>query len=188
MALAHHDSRDDQHALPRPPRFTLRGLLVGFVGLSALFAAAQWIGLFWTTILVWTLLLGAAHVFGNRWGSQSFRSSGTPHETPRQRIEAPRVARIDPDSIRLRKSIRGGLGRWLGVATGAAAVGLAGGTTFSIFFWRDATPAGVMVAYLSCGLVGAIAGFAATGLLQVFLIPAPPADACIAEPKPAVDC
>jgi hypothetical protein len=161
--------------LPRVPRFSLRALLLALAIVSVLFAVMSSIGLLWSVVLIWTLLLVAGHVLGNLWGSQAYDYQGPRAHNLEPATQGTRARTpIHPDTIPLRQQVRGGRTRLVGSACGALLLGFAGGTFLTFFYWYQSTSAGIMVWYLSCGIVGALAGFVASGFLQVFTIRTPP--------------
>lgn len=159
---------------PRLPRFGLRTLLIGMAVLSALFAVMERLGPVWSLLLIWSLVLIAGHVVGNAWGSQAFRSRGSRHEENDSAHSAvasnARVAIASPAQIVLRHSVPGGRARWVFSLLGAIAVGAAGGTFLTFFFLESASMGGIAVWYLSCAVIGALAGYVAGGLLQILAI------------------
>jgi hypothetical protein len=176
IGMALRFSPSSSAAGPRLPRFGLRTLLVGMAILSALFAVMSKIGMLWSVMLVWSFLLIAAHVLGNAWGSQTFRSRGSRHEdeqpahNPSCLARATGIAPVEPEEILLRHAIPGGRSRAAMSAASAVLLGLAGGTFFTFFYGTKASLGGIAVWYLSCAVIGAIAGFVGGGFLQIFSI------------------
>lgn len=155
------------------PRFGLRALLLVVALLSGLFALGSAIGALGAAVVTWLLLLSAAHVLGNSWGSRTFQSRGSQHEDPDAArdggLPTP-LPKVDTDAIALRHSLTDERPRQIGGAIGALALGLAGGGFFTSFYWSQATLAGVLVWFFSCAVVGALAGFVSSGLVQAFAL------------------
>lgn len=156
----------DEPPLPRLPRVSLRSMLLWLAAISVLFAIMSKIGLLWSVVLLWSLLLVAGHVLGNLWGSHAYHSQPSNQQALSQTSGPVGRQVTHPDSIRLRRHIRGGRGRAYGVAVGAILLGAAGGTFFTMVYWYAATAPGIVVWYVSCAVVGALAGFVVSGFLQ----------------------
>lgn len=160
--------------VPPRPRFGLRSLLLTVALFSGLFACVEQLGLAWSSMLLWSLLLVVAHVFGNNFGSHTFRSRGSQHEEVDEaaagRARTIRMPLPRSSDILLGQSIPGGRSSLIGGIAGAIALGLGGGTFLTVFYWGRASAAGMAVWYLSCAVIGALAGFAASGLVQILSI------------------
>src|SRR5688572_153578 len=66
-------SWDDHPAQPPLPQFGLRSLLLAMSFLSVLFALMTTVVGRWAMILVWLVVLVAAHVWANAWGTRTRR-------------------------------------------------------------------------------------------------------------------
>src|SRR5687767_7600124 len=88
---------------PKLPQFSLRSLLLAVGLCSVLLAVMNLVGALWSTALVWFLLLVAAHVFGNAWGTRSRTAPRPADDRQSDRRSRPPV-RFAP-STRLRGQI-----------------------------------------------------------------------------------
>jgi len=113
--------------LPFPPQFRLRTLLLAFAVISAVLAVAVRIGPVSSLAVGWTVLLIAAHVLGNAWGTKAkrLRLSGDDTVPPDDAPRTPATIRFAP-ATRLQRSGGLGWGVMALIAVGAAAGGVAG--------------------------------------------------------------
>lgn len=164
-----------------PFQFGLRAMFAGVALLSVLFTIMGIVGPVWSTFLVWFLLLAAAHVSGNVWGtrktlrridhvSRHLDLCGPPcAET--EAVDRPAAcARLSGSNrgTRLRESTRLGwpmivttaIGTMVGGALGATLLGLSLGAS---------SYTGVVLGSLSSAVVGGFLGFLASSFLAVAL-------------------
>src|SRR5262245_31179490 len=78
---------------PPPVQFGLRTLFIGTAVCAVLILVLQQIGAAWGTLVVWLLLLAAAHVVANVRGA---RLRGSPTLDEESEAHAPVAARIAP--------------------------------------------------------------------------------------------
>lgn len=156
-----------QHRLLVAPRFTLRTLLLSVGGLSVLFAVMSMLGTTASVLLIWMLLLVAAHVVANAWGVRA------PHA--REEIRAddrapdPRpLPRLPAPLPRLAGHF--GIGKLMIAATclGAVVGGIAGGYVLGRIYWPQVSIAAILLGTLSAAVLGGFFGFMISSFLQVF--------------------
>ncbi|MBX3412897.1 MAG: hypothetical protein KF708_09430 [Pirellulales bacterium] len=164
-----------QHRPIEAPRFTLRSMLLVVALLSGLFALFSVLGTTYSVILIWSMLLIAAHVAANAWG------------TRQRRLNAPAGSRdgeseIDPPSVGLatiqaalapatRLRERMGIDRYMIAVTclGAFAGGIAGGMILERQYWQTAGFEAILFGALSSAVLGGFLGFLVSSFLRVAL-------------------
>lgn len=161
-----------QHQPLEAPRFTLRTLLLGMTLLSVLFALMTVLGTVYSVILIWSLLLVAAHVAANAWGTRqrrldeaAFLADGK--AVPRSSADAIHAA-IAP-ATRLRERMR--IDRYMiGVTClGALAGGIAGGKILGQLYWQTAGFEAILLGAFSSSVLGGFFGFLVSSFLRVTL-------------------
>ena len=162
-----------------PFQFGLRAMFVGVALLSVLFAIMGIVGPVWSTFIVWFLLLLAAHVSGNVWGTRKTlrriddTSDGGLKGPPSDAAavtDMPAVCALPGlhRGTRLRESTR--LGWPMIVSTAIGIVG--GGALGATLLWLSrggADYTGVVLGSLSSAVVGGFLGFLASSFLAVGL-------------------
>lgn len=167
---------ESEHAERRvieAPRFSLRSLLLGVGLLSALFAVMSALGAVYSVLLVWVVLLVAAHVVGNAWGTRlregrvetNADSPGLPVRTATAAMA--RSARAP--TTRLGGRI--GIDRYMVVATCAGAVSGAvlGTLVFSRIYGHTAGLSAILFGAFSAAVLGGFLGFLVSSFLGVAL-------------------
>lgn len=156
---------------PRPFQFGLRTMFAGVAMLSALFALMGAVGMVWSVILVWFLLLVVAHVTANAWGTRAGRRGvRSQPDDPRGESTAP----ADPPrqltfegAARLRETRRPGWPMFVVTAAGALSGGALASTALMLLSLERAGYAGVVVGAVSAAAVGGFLGFLASSFLDV---------------------
>lgn len=158
----------------RSPQFSLRALFAVVAVISGIFASAQLIGSVGAVVLAWFLLLAAAHVSANRWGSRvarqaKIRAADVPAaSSPQAPAHAVRQSACTPTT---RLGARVPLGRSMLVVAvlGAVAGGAAGGMLLSQVNLGNLALLGMLVGTLSSCVVGGFGGFLASTFINVGL-------------------
>ncbi|MBI1902119.1 MAG: hypothetical protein HYS13_13545 [Planctomycetia bacterium] len=154
---------------PAPRRFaqfSLRALLlwVGLVGLGL--SVMSWAGPMWSVLIGWVLILVAAHVTANAWGTRS--ATQPPDEdqlAERDAWAAPRRVSCAP-ATPLRRSFEGGRARWVTALIAAVAGGVLG---ICYLQWAMSAPRwyGLLMGGLATAVIGGLLGFLLSSFLQV---------------------
>jgi hypothetical protein len=128
-----------------------------------MFAVLSHLGPLCSAVVIWGVVLVAAHVAGNACGTQRTGAA------PQRRAALPPVARAiwEMRATRLRQHHGPGLSMFVGILLGAAAGGLVG--TLALWgVYREQFGAGpVGVGGVSSAVVGGFLGFLAASFLQV---------------------
>ena len=156
---------------PRPFQFGLRSMFAGVAVLSVLFAVMGALGMVWSVILVWFLLLVVAHVTANAWGTRAGRrgARSQPVDVPDERL----VPLRHPGHLtfegaaRLRETKRPGWPMFVVTAAGALSGGALASTALMLLSLERAGYAGVVVGAISAAAVGGFLGFLASSFLDV---------------------
>lgn len=161
-----HD--DSAHRLPTLPRFSLLTLLIVMASISVLFAVMQRIGTAGSVLLVWGLLLIAAHVLANAWGSrrrsrQALENQSSPAPTPWQPVPTSAHA----PATRLREPT--GISKVMFVfsVVGALCGGTLGGIVLATQYWHQAGTLPVALGAISAAILGGFFGFLISSFVQV---------------------
>jgi hypothetical protein len=164
-------NREHPRSARRPFQFGLRALLLAMACLSVLFTVMSLVGPMWSTILVWFLVLAAAHVVGNCWGSRSWGADestlGEEAESPVSERLAARGPLLEMSATQLRETTKLG---WMMplAASGSAVLGGAIGVGFLLWLgFEQVGYAGIVVGGCSAAVVGGLAGFLASSFVSV---------------------
>jgi hypothetical protein len=155
--------------LPRPPQFGMRTLLAFVTLCCVLLGLAGLLGHLWALAISWLVLMTAAHVAGNVWGT---RLNRRPRQSPEegdwpQPGDTPIV--VCPAATRLQE--RAALG-WtmVGVSIVCAVAGGALGTAALWFVgWGRIGYPSLIVGGVSAAVIGGFVGFLASSFLEVLL-------------------
>ncbi len=146
--------------LSAPWQFGLRTMFVLMASASLLFLIMGWVGLVWSGVLLWFLLLVTAHVVGNSWGKR-----GLPHsaqetaETIAAHANLPAPQAADPAAVRLRQQA---VFYWLDYTVIGAAAVLGGGLGGSALWAAYSSHSGfsaIVVGAVSSAVIGGFLGF-----------------------------
>lgn len=170
---AEHDPA--QHRTIEAPRFTLRTLLAIVTLLSGFFALLGVLGTTYSVILIWSLLLVAAHVAANAWGTRQRRldaAAGARDRDATGQGSLVGVAAIQAALVpatRLRE--RMGIDRYMIAVTclGAFAGGIIGGMFFERQYWQTAGFEAILFGAFSSAVLGGFLGFLVSSFLRVAL-------------------
>ncbi len=157
----------DRSMPARPFQFGLRSLFIGIALLGMLLAIMVRLDPVWSAALAWMLLLVAAHVAGNFWGTRS-RATRPPAPTADDTACAVANAPIEyAPATRLRGCSRLTRGM-LATALVCATLGAIGGTTTILFLYRHTVSyLGTTIASVSGAALGAMLGFLASSFLGI---------------------
>jgi hypothetical protein len=165
------DSRPHGTWQPRPFQFHLRTLLAMVAMLGVLLAIMGQIGVVWSVVLVWLVLLIAAHVIGNAFGT---RLKMLEHQPLREAATASlahelsgRPPAFAPSTL-LRRHTRHGLTMFLATAAGAVLGGSLGCLVLALVYVGDIGSLGLGLGTGSGAVLGGLAGFLASTFLGVF--------------------
>jgi hypothetical protein len=171
VSVSAHASESQQAAAPRPAsrrfaQFSLRALLlwVGLIGVAL--SVMSWAGPMWSVLIGWVLILVAAHVTANAWGTRA--AAQPPDEDQRQERPSwgapPSVSCVA--TTPLRRSFEGGRTRWITALVAAVAGGVLG---VCYLQWAMSTPRwyGLLVGGLATAVIGGLLGFLCSSFLQV---------------------
>ncbi|MBL9122429.1 MAG: hypothetical protein JNG90_02275 [Planctomycetaceae bacterium] len=147
-----------------PWQFGLRTLLLLMASISVLLLVLGIIGLAWSVVVIWFLLLVAAHVAGNSWLSheRARRGGQSAEARPVDPASAPRPPAplaADPEQVRLRQPA---VFHWLDYAVVAAAAVLGGGLGGAALWGMYASRSGksaIVVGAISAAVIGGFVGF-----------------------------
>ena len=142
----------------------------GVAALSALFAVMGAVGMVWSVILVWFLLLVVAHVTANAWGTRAGRRAVPPlRDEPTE--PAPPVEHCGIVSAgaaaRLRETKRPGWPMIVVTALGALVGGSLALAALVVLSLERSGYAGVVVGTVSAAAVGGFLGFLASSFAEV---------------------
>jgi hypothetical protein len=163
------EQSDAQEPALRPPRFSLRTLLLVMSGLCCLFAAMAALGLLWSAVLLLFLSLVAAHVIGNSLGTRL-------RDHASRQIAADRIARPRLPLQAIRPNVaapeqltgRAKLNRITLILTvGGALVGAELGGAGLAVVHPQASAAAVGLGVVSSAVLAGFAGFLASSFLWV---------------------
>jgi hypothetical protein len=153
---------------PSPIQFSLKSLLVLTTLSCAAFAVVSRLSLLAAVAMVWLLLLLAAHVLGNAWGSRATARSTRRHR-PNPQLSAaaggmppafaPRTHLGTQATLGLSMAVMVGVGAALGAVVGLALI------------WRHnhggLGPTGILLGSFSSGVIGAFLSFLTCSCLKV---------------------
>ena len=139
--------------------------------LSVLFTVMGAVGMVWSVVLVWFLLLGVAHVVANAWGTRAGRQvvegkPMAPDGPPRPRSELTIIDRFGDDT-RLRQSTRLGWPMMVVTCTGALAGGALASIALLMLSLERVGYAGVVVGTVSAAAVGGFLAFLTSSFVEV---------------------
>ena len=146
------------------PRFSLRALFLAVAGFCGLLALATAVDGVWMVVVVWALLMVAAHVGGNVSGRKRYGGVREMDEGPAF-ISA---TIIHAPSTHLREKVE--IGRKLVAWTAAsAAVGCLLGLIYLVFGLNQTPPLlGLLIGAFSAAVIGGLLGFLAGSFVNVF--------------------
>jgi hypothetical protein len=153
----------------RPPRFSLRALLLCMAALGCLFAIMSAVGLVWSAVILLFLSLVAAHVLGNSFGTRLRDQASREIALKRaaQPREPPDVIRLNVDAPR-QLTERARLNRvTLVTSAGGALVGAEFGGAGLAAIYPQAPLGAVVLGVVSSAVLGGFAGFLASSFLSV---------------------
>jgi MFS family permease len=164
-----------QHRPIEAPRFSLRTLLLVVTLLSILFAVMSALDQIYSVILVWALLLVAAHVAANAWGTRQRRldeAAGPADGAAAHLVQRTGAATIHAalaPATRLGERMR--IDRYMIAVTclGACAGGIAGGMILERQYWQTASLAAIVFGACSSAVLGGFFGFLVSSFLRVAL-------------------
>lgn len=163
------ECRDLTDSVLRPPRYSLRTLLLAVTALCCLFALMAAVGMLWSAVLLFFLALAAAHVMGNSLGTK-LRDQATRQIAAELAIRPPPAAgpmRLDvlaPQQL----TGRGRLNRiTMLLSIGGALVGAELGGIGLAAIHPQASAAAVALGVISLAVLGGLAGFLASSFLWV---------------------
>ncbi len=163
-------SADDLPGLPRPFQYRLRTMFAAVAILSMLFAVMDAVGMVWSVVLVWFLLLAVAHVTANAWGSRTRERAVAVRTDDTQRIppslESPRLVPWG-DAARLRQTTRLGWPMIALTVAGALAGGALASTALMLLSHPRVGYAGVVVGTLSAATVSGFLAFLTSSFVEV---------------------
>ena len=158
----------------RPWQFGLRTLLVLMASASLLFLVMGMLGLVWSLVLVWLLVLVAGHVLGNTFGVRPRRhnAAGSSGELSFEAMPTnlPRPLAADPAAVRLRhKTIFRPLDFILIAAASVLAGGL-GAAALWATYWDRFGYSAIVVGAISSAVIGGFLGFLCVSFTRVALL------------------
>ena len=144
-----------------PWQFGLRTVFFLMTSVSVLLLIMGLVGLVWSGVLVWFLLLVAAHVVGNSWSKRELARSGHQDILEAAELHAYRPAPLaaDPGAVCLRQPA---VFCWLDYAVICAAAVLGGGLGGSALWAAYSSHSGysaIVVGAVSSGVLGGFLGF-----------------------------
>jgi hypothetical protein len=147
----------------QPWQFRVRTTLIVLVAASVLFTILRMVGILWSVIVVWMLLLVAAHVIANAWGTRqrSRRASQravTDIAASQRSIDAEFKEQLAP-ATRLRKNTNSG---WLTLActvVGIVVGGSSGTLALASLYYHKIDNQAVALGGVSAAVIGGLAGF-----------------------------
>jgi hypothetical protein len=157
---------EDPDATLRPPQFTLRTLLVAITLLACAFAVMTAIGSVWTLAILLFAALVAGHVVGNALGT-TLRDRSARRKVDEREVAVragPRLEIVSPSRLTVPARLH-----WITMvmaAGGALAGGYFGGAALAASY-PEATTAAVVLGFASSGVLGGLAGFAASSFVSV---------------------
>ena len=144
-----------------PWQFGLRTMFVLMASISVLLLIMGLVGLIWSGVLVWFLLLVAAHVVGNSWSKRDRTHTAQQVLADAAAVSTDRPAPLaaDPAAVRLRQPA---VFYWLDYAViGAAAVlgGGLGGSALWAAYSSHSDSSAIVVGAVSSAVIGGFLGF-----------------------------
>jgi len=157
----------DRSMPAKPFQFGLRALFIGIALLGMLLAIMVRLDPVWSVALAWLLLLVAAHVAGNVWGTRA-GAARTPSPAPDDAECPAATATVEfAPATRLRDSSRLTRGM-LATALAGATLGAIGGTTTIMHLYHNTVSyLGTTIASISGAGLGAMLGFLASSFLGI---------------------
>jgi hypothetical protein len=164
---------DERQNAPTRFQFGLRAMLLWVAAFAAFFAVLGKVSPVWQAVIVWFVVLAAAHVVANAWGS---RIGGPPHhfepdtdlasggrESPGER--GGQRHHFAP-ATRLCQTARLGTAPLVLALLGVLVGGSLGTIVFSLGSWERSGFAGVIVAGISSSVLGGFVAFLSGSFLQ----------------------
>lgn len=154
----------------RPWQFGLRTMFLLMASVSVLLMIMGLVGIVWSSVLVWFLLLVSAHVVGNSWGKRERAHAAGRGDSERiEHVDRPAPLEADPAAVRLRQPA---VFYWLDYAViGAAAVlggGLGGSALWAAYSDQSGYSA-IVVGAVSSAVIGGFLGFLCVTCARVAL-------------------
>lgn len=165
-----HITARDSDGRPCPFQYGLRTMFAGVALLSVLFAVMDAVGIVWSVVLVWFLLLAVAHVTANAWGTKTGRRVvPMPDDDAVQcpPFSEPQGMVTFGDAARLRQTTRLGWPLIVLTAVGACAGGGLALAALMLLSLSRVGYAGVAVGTLSAATVGGFLAFLASSFVEV---------------------
>ena len=147
----------------QPWQFRVRTTLIVLVVASVLFTILRMVGILWSVIVVWILLLVAAHVIANAWGTRqrsrrASRRAVTDIAASQRSIDAEFKEQLAP-ATRLCKNTNSG---WLTLActvVGIVIGGSSGTLALASLYYYKIDNRAVALGGVSAAVIGGFAGF-----------------------------
>jgi hypothetical protein len=151
---------------PPPVQFSLKSLLVLTTLICAAFAVVARLSLLGAVAMVWLLLLAAAHVSGNAWGSRATARSSNRHRSGAMKPPGGEPLTCAPQT---HLGSQAALGLSVAVMVGAGA--LIGSVVGLALIWRHNDgglgSTGILLALFSSAVIGAFLTFLTCSCLKV---------------------
>lgn len=155
-------------SLANPWQFGLRAMLAMMASASVLLLVMGLVGLQWSLVLLWFLLLIAGHVVGNSWGSHQ-RQLQTPRPAVRTSVNDPPPLAADPLAVRLRHQAIFGRIDYLAIGAAALLGGGLGGAALWAAYWDRTGYSAIVVGSVSSAVIGGFLGFLCVTFTRVAL-------------------
>ncbi|MGH6741570.1 MAG: hypothetical protein ACREDY_21520, partial [Bradyrhizobium sp.] len=131
------------------------------------------VGVVWSAVLVWFLILVLAHVTANFWGTRVAPGAGlacpVDDEPDSQGSRNNLVVGPTVGAVRLSESARPGWPMFVVTALGAVVGGCIGGVALVLLSFERAGYTGVVVGTLSAAVVGGFLGFLTSTFAEIAL-------------------
>ena len=170
--LPHPPSDSSPLLLRGRPQFGMRTLFLFMTGCCVLFALVGLMGQLWALAAAWLILMTAAHVAGNVWGTRLRRKRGMDAAGDRLSVvpgqTAPLAVNCAPPT---RLQERAALG-WTRVVVSALCAMVGGGLGVAVLWlvtWGRMGLGSLLIAGVSAAVIGGFLGFLATSFLEVAL-------------------
>jgi ABC-type xylose transport system permease subunit len=162
---------ESRGAAEQPWQFRVRTTLIVLAAASVLFTILRMVGILWSVIVVWMLLLVAAHVIANAWGTRQ-RGRRASHRAvidiaaSQRSIDAEIKQQLAP-ATRLRNNTNSG---WLTLACTIVGIVVGGSSgtlaLVSLYYHKIDSPA-VALGGMSAAVIGGFAGFLLATFTQI---------------------
>lgn len=155
------------HRLPTLPRFRLRTLFLLMAGMSVLFMVMQKVGVAGSVLIIWALLLTAAHVVANAWGER--RRSQQSHAASVQSMAPHGPVPPDAHAKATRLGDQAGISKLMLAfsAIGATCGGVLGASVLGSRYWHQGGVFPVVLGAISAAIIGGFFGFMVSSFVQV---------------------